>query len=159
MMFERKAAHRCRWRFPHYTMLTGELMFGNEPGERMLARAHKSLARNARPALQHFVRRECHSNSAVTPRGSKTPRSRYRCHKLMRTAFDKLAKQEEEGLALAGIEWIQGLSGNLPGGGDHSCQHFPSLLGKFGNHLAPIGPIGLQGPTGEQGPRGEVQVP
>jgi hypothetical protein len=33
MMIARIAAHRCRWRFPHYAKLTGELMFGNEAYE------------------------------------------------------------------------------------------------------------------------------
>ena len=48
MMIERKAARRCRCGFPHYTMLNGELMFGNElpksPGvldRNPLARVHK----------------------------------------------------------------------------------------------------------------------
>ena len=47
MMIERKAARRCRWGFPHYTTLAGELMFGNEPPESPDALDRKPLARTA----------------------------------------------------------------------------------------------------------------
>jgi hypothetical protein len=47
MMIERKAARRCRWGFPHYTMLAWELMFGNEPPKSPDALDRKPLARTA----------------------------------------------------------------------------------------------------------------
>jgi hypothetical protein len=47
MMIERKAARRCRWGFPHYTTLAGELMFGNELPKSPDALDRKPLARTA----------------------------------------------------------------------------------------------------------------
>jgi hypothetical protein len=47
VLIERKAEHRCRCGFPHYTTLTGELMFGNEPPKSPDTLDRKPLARTA----------------------------------------------------------------------------------------------------------------